>query len=253
MDPTQIEEAARELSQRVKTGTSGPLLAPGCRPQSLEDGWRIHRRVSELRGTPVQGWKCGLPPADRWVAAALHEAVPAGGIVRMPAGVSGSGGTGRIEPEIAFVMGRDLPPRIEAYTAEEVMAAVGEMRLAVEVLGCRYEDPNQARGPELMADGMWNQSLVLGPVLASLEAELAFELTVSVAGQPDVQQAASHPNGDPRRPLVWLAEFLRVQGVGLRAGQAVITGSFAGALRVPLNVPVTLRYGELGQVGLTLS
>ena len=40
-------------------------------------------------------------------------------------------------------------------------------------------------------------------------------------------------DADPRRPLYWLAEFLRQQGIGLRAGQVVITGSLAGAPALP--------------------
>lgn len=59
-------------------------------------------------------------------------------------------------------------------------------------------------------------------------------------------------NGDPRLPLYWLAEFLRSQGTGLKAGQAVITGSFAGAIDLPFKRPAVLRYGNFGELALTL-
>jgi 2-keto-4-pentenoate hydratase len=55
-----------------------------------------------------------------------------------------------------------------------------------------------------------------------------------------------HPNADPRAPLYWLAEFLRSKGQGLQAGQAVITGSYAGSFDVPLEQQVAIRYGALG-------
>ena len=44
-----------------------------------------------------------------------------------------------------------------------------------------------------------------------------------------------HPDRHPLRPLVWLANFLsaREEIGGLKAGQIVTTGSYAGALEVP--------------------
>jgi 2-keto-4-pentenoate hydratase len=57
-----------------------------------------------------------------------------------------------------------------------------------------------------------------------------------------------HPNADPLVPLYWLANFLSSRGVGLKAGQIVITGSYAGVIDVPLGQALMLRYGDLGQV-----
>jgi len=50
-----------------------------------------------------------------------------------------------------------------------------------------------------------------------------------------------------------LAEFLRSRGQGLVAGQAVITGSFAGVFEVPLNTPVTLEYVGLGTMQVSFT
>ncbi|MNV70864.1 hypothetical protein D3C71_1638480 [compost metagenome] len=107
-----------------------------------------------------------------------------------------------------------------------------------------------------MADSLWHQSVVLGPTVAVDFAHEPFpgpfEIALSVQGHDDITFAASHPNGDPRLPLYWLAEFLRSQGTGLEAGQAVITGSFAGAIDLPFKRPSVLRYGNFGELALTL-
>ena len=49
------------------------------------------------------------------------------------------------------------------------------------------------------------------------------------------------------------AEFLRTQGLGLRAGQAVITGSYAGSFTLPLGQDIVIRYGELGELSVHFS
>ena len=55
-----------------------------------------------------------------------------------------------------------------------------------------------------------------------------------------------HPDGHPLMPLDWLANFLPTQGRDLRAGEIVTTGSYAGAFDVPLDVPLTIAFGDLG-------
>ena len=56
-----------------------------------------------------------------------------------------------------------------------------------------------------------------------------------------------HGDGHPLRPLVWLANFLAARGEGLRAGQVVTTGSYAGAIEVPLDELLTVTFGDLGR------
>ena len=249
MNSSDLDAAARRLHDLQFAGGSGPRLAPGLRPQEAVDGWHIQRRVSELRASPVIGWKCGLPQADRWVIAALHDALPAGTRLRAPAGPAGMP---RIEPEFAFRLGHDLAPRAAPYSPAEVKDAIGTVHLAVEVLGCRYDDADQASAAELLADGLWHQTLVIGPAIAGLEDEPAFTLTLAVAGQAERTLDAHHPDNDARRPLYWLAEFLRQQGLGLLAGQVVITGSLAGAIELPFGDATVLRYGALGELALTI-
>ena len=55
------------------------------------------------------------------------------------------------------------------------------------------------------------------------------------------------------RPLCWLANFLAARGGGLCAGEAVTTGSYAGALAVPLGVPVRVVFGDLGAITVELA
>jgi 2-keto-4-pentenoate hydratase len=104
-----------------------------------------------------------LPSAPRPV---LVAPIFAPTIVRAsPCPVLATGATVRIEPEIAFVMARDLPPRASPYTQSEIRDAIGETRLVLEILGSRYSDADSATFPEMLADGLANQGLFVGPVL----------------------------------------------------------------------------------------
>ena len=57
-----------------------------------------------------------------------------------------------------------------------------------------------------------------------------------------------HPDGHPLRPLYWLANYLAQRGDPLRAGMIVTTGSYCGVVDVPLDVPLTVVYGDLGSL-----
>ena len=77
-------------------------------------------------------------------------------------------------------------------------------------------------------------------------------MTVSGSGRTLSTHDGRHGDGHPLRPLVWLANFLAARGEGLRAGQIVTTGSYAGAIEVPLDVPLVVTFGDLGAVATTL-
>ena len=65
-----------------------------------------------------------------------------------------------------------------------------------------------------------------------------------------------HPDGHPLRPLTWLANWFATNtagwATGLTAGQIITTGSYAGALDVPLATPLTITFGSLGKIEVTL-
>ena len=73
---------------------------------------------------------------------------------------------------------------------------------------------------------------------------------VNVSGAHGVlsTHAGRHGDGHPLRPLYWLANFLAARGEGLTAGQIVTTGSYAGAIEVPLGEPLTVAFGDLGTI-----
>lgn len=246
------EAAAQFLAAARRSRRPGERIPEAARPADLESALAIQRRVLALLGEDIGGWKCSVPSEARPIAAAP---IFASTIFRAsPCGVVAMGATVRIEPEVAFVMGRDLPQRATPYSEAEVRAAIDSARLALEILDTRYADPAAASWPEMMADSIQNQALFVGPTFAGgLDAHLHdFKITVRTAAGTQSTHDGRHGDRHPLNPLYWLANFLAARGKGLHAGQVVTTGSYAGAIEVPLGQPLTITFGDLGEIAIEL-
>jgi 2-keto-4-pentenoate hydratase len=252
----KAQEAAAILVKRRQTGTQGDQLPESCRPTTLAESLAIQAAVSELwceqEDDSIGGWKCLLPPEGKLIVGPIYtRTIDSVAPVTLWAKPSDSN-IARIEPELAFFFGQDLPAREQPYTPAEVDAAISRTHLALELINCRYSDPSQCAFPEMLADGLVNQGLFIGP---QVDDELArnaseFSLIVRQNGESSSHNA-KHPNLSPRAPLYWLAEFLRSQGQGIVAGQAVITGSFAGVLEAPMDTDISLDYVGLGKMDVS--
>ncbi|AMO98118.1 fumarylacetoacetate (FAA) hydrolase family protein [Collimonas arenae] len=243
--PNAAAEAAVILAERRRSGVQGARLPLPLRPQDAETALAIQAAVSAQLGERIGGWKCGLPVEGQPVAApiyanTIHNSSPCTAWVR--------DGQVRVEPELAFVLAHDLPTRSAPYTKAEIDAAIGSTHLALELIDSRYSAPDDAGFIENLSDGLLNQGLYLGPQVDTERARAANTLLISVDEGVTKQRQLQgrHPNGEPRAPLYWLAEFLRTSGQGLQAGQIVITGSYAGSFGLPLARDISIRYGDMG-------
>lgn len=246
-----IQLAAQLLTERRIAGVKGSRLPEHCRPLDIPSALAIQAAVTELwcdqMDDSVGGWKCGLPAPDKIVVAPIYtrtiDSVP-------PVAVWSDNHKARIEPELAFIFGADLPARATPYTPAEVDAVIVRTHLALELINSRYAEPKSCSFPEMLADGLVNQGLFIGSEVDTELARLASEfiITVNCANGESLEYQGRHPNNNPRAPLYWLVEFLRAQGQSIVAGQAIITGSFAGVIEVPLDTDIQINYAGLGNM-----
>lgn len=154
-------------------------------------------------------------------------------ILTSPARAALGSGARKIELEVAFRIGRDLPGRADgrAYGADEVADAIEGAFAAFELLQSRLPEDPKPSPFAARADAMGNLGLVVGPALTdwrkAVHADLA--VTLEIGGRQVVSRRGGHPSGDPFHPMVWLAGALAASGRGLRAGQIVTTGAFGGS------------------------
>jgi len=242
------DAAARHLVAARTARHPGERLPEACRPTDITDALAIQERVRELLDAKIGGWKCSAPSVARAIAAApiFSSTITS----NSPCPILPIDGKARIEPEIAFVIGRDLPSRTTPYSDVEVRAAIRETRTVLELIGPRYADPAAVTYPELLADNIANYGLFVGPVVADgLEQSLeAFRISIDTPNRALLVRDGKHPDGHPLRPLVWLANYLASTGAGLSAGQVVTTGSYCGMLDVPLDTPLVIAFGDFARL-----
>jgi 2-keto-4-pentenoate hydratase len=244
------DTAARYLVAARLAGRPGARLPEACRPADVEAALGIQQRVTELLALAIGGWKCSVPSAERPIAAAPIYAPNV--VATSPCPILPIGDQARVEPEVAFIIGRDLPHRDTLYTEAEVRAAIREPHLVLELIGPRYADAAAVSYTELLADGIANQGLFVGPAVPGALDQPLDAMPIAVDAPDRRLHAAQgrHPDGHPLKPLLWLVNFLARRGEGLTAGQIVTTGSYCGVLDVPLKTPLTVRYGELGTLSV---
>ena len=162
-----ITEAARVLHEHRQAATKLTALAPGLRPRDRAEGYAIQAALAFYSAHPVFGWKIAAtseagqkhinvagPMAGRILA---ETVLPNGGTASMRGNVMWVA-----EPEFAFRMGRDLPPRSTAYSVAEVLAAVDTVHPAIEVPDSRFADFVNAGEAQLIADNACANLFVLG-------------------------------------------------------------------------------------------
>jgi len=246
----KVDQAAQLLVDARRSGKPLSSLPESCRPNDVDSALAIQDRVVQLFGQQVGGYKCGVPSA-KW--AVMMAPVFAPSIYRSsPVAVRGE--KGRIEPEIAFVLNRDLPSRAEPYTDAEIKAAIGQAMFVLELIGCRYVDVAGVSYFEMLADSFNNFGMFVGiPVANVFDLPLeSMHVTVTTPTETLIDRVGSHPSGHPFNALSWFVKYLNGRGKGLTAGQVITTGSYAGIVEVPLNTPVKITLGNLGTLALEL-
>jgi 2-keto-4-pentenoate hydratase len=246
----QIDRAAQHLLAARRSNTPGPCIPEAFRPADTDSALAIQDRVLELLGETVGGWKCGVPKPS---TGPIVAAIPASAILSSsPCAVFGA--KGQIEPEIAFVIAHDLPARATPYSPDEIRGAIREARLVLELITTRYADKASATPAEILADTFNNHGLLIGPVIPHVLDHPLEKLhaRIHTAAGALFDKVQGHPSGHPMKAFSWLVQFLNSRGQGLKAGQVVTTGSYAGIVDAPLNTPIHVELGDLGALDVEL-
>lgn len=254
----QTKDAAETIWACWRNGSVIPSLPDTCRPADRSDGYAIQAHYESLSGRPIVGWKIAATSAagqqhigvDGPIAGRLlAEHVFADGAT-LP---FGHNRMAVVEPEFAFRMGADLPPRDDEYQEAEVLSAVDTLHSAIEIPDSRFEPFETAGAGQLIADNACTHDFVLGPSMPNIWREMDLSrqtIDFSVEGKHVAEGIGANVLGDPRIALTWIVNELSRYGPGLKAGQIITTGTCATPLPVGPGDQVTADFGALGVVGL---
>ncbi len=148
-----------------------------------------------------------------------------------------------IEPELVFVMGADLQGA--SVSADEVRAAVSHVAAGFEIV--RTWQGWQDRALQRAVNGS-TRGFVVGPVTAGCpDLQTLDDLRVLCRANNEViaDVRAGDVNDNPLKSTAWLVRFLSEHDFGLKAGQIILTGSYAGL--VPLK-PMQDWFAQIGEL-----
>jgi 2-keto-4-pentenoate hydratase len=227
-------------------------LPPNLRPHSLDEAYALQDVMAEACGR-LGGWKVGAPSPE---ATPLFSAMPFwGGFGSTGAHVTDSYRRMRgVEAEIAFLLGRDLPPRETPYTREEVQAAIASAHPAIELLESAFFEPDKADRFSVIGDLQANGGFVHGPALRDWQqVDLGREsVVVNIDGAVRFEGTASNSAGtDLLRLVAYLANEGSYRTAGLRAGDWITTGSWSGKALADHGATVEVSFSTFGVVTLT--
>jgi 2-keto-4-pentenoate hydratase len=141
---------------------------PGPAPESEEASFALQCRAARLTGWRQTGWKIGC--TSEMAQKMLNTDSPFPGPVYAERTIEDGGVVSfadkalrLVEPEIAFTMARDLPPRGEAWTPEEAVAAAASVHLSLELVNRRLPGGLEDGNMWNIADGGCNDAFVVWP------------------------------------------------------------------------------------------
>jgi 2-keto-4-pentenoate hydratase len=257
LDKDQIASASQILMKHWREGTKLEALDARLRPQSRAEGYAVQAALETNSPGKLFGWK--IAATSEAGQKHINVAGPLAGRI-MSDTVIVDGGTASMkgnemrvgEPEFAFRMGRDLPPRMTPYAVDEVLAAVATLHPAIEIPDSRFVDFVSAGEAQLIADNACAHLFVLGA--ATTADWRALDL---VEERPQItlrgERYLGHGRnvlGDPRAALAWLANELRELGITLRAGEVVTTGTCHPPLPIQAGDHMAVDFGALGKVSV---
>jgi 2-oxo-3-hexenedioate decarboxylase len=252
MTKDNVTELAARLAKAVADRAAIPPLSDEQPGLDAAAGYAIQALAREQAG-PLAGWKLGVTSRAKQAQVGLHEPVrgflaSANALDLGAPLVVGELIQPRAEPEIVFLIGRDLSG--PAVTAADVLAATAGVATGIEILDSRFVDYRFTM-PDVIADNTSAGRYVVGaPVppdgidlrLVGVVLEHNGEVTATAAGAAAL--------GHPAAAVAWLARSLAAAGEGLRAGQIVLSGGLTAAVPLRPRDVVVASIDRLGTVEL---
>lgn len=240
----------------VRARTRRERYTPPSEKQALSmaQAYAVQDRVREVLvadGGRVIGWKAGFTgkmaqemfQCPEPVSAFLLDSgvyadraeVPVGRFVQVV-----------VEAEVALVLKRDLSgPGVTPLAASQAIEGAVP---ALELVDFRYS--GKPIGSDVVADGVYANAIVLGAPLTDVtHLDLALEgLVYEHNGAVVATNTAAEVLGSPINSLAWIANHLGARGLGLAAGQVVMTGSVSKLIHPKAGDTVRATYTRLGSV-----
>lgn len=250
MDARSIADALIVAERERKAISPFTDAAPGL---DAETAYRAQRLLVQHRldaGERIIGAKLGLTSRAKQEAMGVHEplygwltsgmVLPHGEPLPLAELIHP-----RVEPEIAFLLGREL--RAPA-SITSVLAATEAVFAAVEVLDSRYQD-FRFRLPDVIADNASGSRIVLGPQARPVTDLCDLRLLGCVLrsrGEVVATAAGGAVLGHPAAAVAWLVNNLTADDWPLEPGSLILSGGLTAPIPMTPGSSVSAEFDSLG-------
>lgn len=253
---SDLETAADELAEARRSGKPCPPLRGRLLPEGdVEAAYRVQQRqVGQwlAAGQRRVGAKIGL--TSRVVQENFGVYEPDFGVLTdamaVPDGAEVAIGRllqPRVEAEVAFVLGTDLPDG--RLTTAHLLRAVDHLLPAIEIVDSRVAGWDISI-VDTVADNASSGLFVLGTTPrrpGDVDLRLC-GMVLEHAGEPVSVGAGAACLGNPLHALAWLADTMARAGDPLRAGDVVLSGALGPMVPVTPGAAYEARISGLGSV-----
>ncbi|WP_326836973.1 fumarylacetoacetate hydrolase family protein [Amycolatopsis rhabdoformis] len=157
----------------------------------------------------------------------------------------------RVEGEVAFVLGTDLPA---GSTLVDVLRATEFVLPAIEIVDSRIAGWDITI-TDTVADNASSGAVVLGTTPKKLtDVDLpALGMSLEHAGEPISTGVGAACLGAPANAVAWLADEVARRGAPLRAGEVVLAGAWGPMITVDKPGGYVARFEDIGEVHVTFT
>ncbi|MFT3763011.1 MAG: fumarylacetoacetate hydrolase family protein [Pseudoxanthomonas sp.] len=245
-----IAALAERLDQAAFAAAETPQLEEAI---TLEQAYAIQKASIERRlqrGERRIGIKMGFTSRAKMVQMGVSDLIWG----RLTSGMLVDDGGGisiadyvhpRVEPEVAFLIGRSLSGRV---TAPQALAAVEAVAPALEIIDSRYRDFRFSL-TDVVADNSSSSGFVVGPWRSAATDLDNLGLVMAFDGRPQAFGSTAAILGHPLRSLVAAARVVAEAGETLQPGDIVLAGGATAASALRAGVHVSLEVEALGRCG----
>lgn len=243
--PESVEAAAERLLAARNGGPRIVDLPPALRPSDWKTAYAVQDALISRLG-PVVGWKVGAadPQAEPFRAALTGQTVSLS-----PASVAHAGhAVLGVEAETVYRFDKALPPREKPYTEDEVLAAVGSVHAAIELVDTHFAAWGAATRLSQIADQFNHAHLIVGSgreAGAIVDAENQ-PVKLLINGEVVIDRRGGNAAGPAARLIAWLANGGATSLGGLKEGTYVTTGSWTGITFVAPRSHVEVAFEGIG-------
>jgi len=252
-----LNSLAEQLDIAMLRATAVPQITIAHPTLTLADAYMIashsvHRRLQ--RGERRIGLKMGLTSRAKMIQVGVNEMtwgrltdgmlLEEGGLVSHRAYIHP-----RIEPELAFLIGKPLAGKV---TAAQAMAAVDGVAPAMELIDSRYENFKFTLN-DVVADNSSAAGLVIG-AWRSPEQDLSnLGVVLEVNGKVVEIGSTAAILGNPVRSLVAAARLVAQAGEQLNPGDIVMSGGVTAAHSLGIGETMRATLQNQGFVSITVT